>query len=514
MTNKRSLKLLALTITSILTSSAFAADIIQLTGNDTQAYNMMAGHAVQFNSGTEFKSIKGVKVANNKTKYRLQQYYKGVPIFGYSVVSDSPTSKNYNSFVGLAVNNINSDDGFTKPDITADEALQLSLPNGLKIDDSSISNKQATLHIYVPKDDPNHQEHLVYITSYFREGIGIKPTRPFHIIDAHSKKVLDSWDGLNTDKIGTGVGGNEKTGKYNYGPGGKYGYIDITKKGDKCFEDSEHVTTINLDHWHFWNSWLNKAANYKCDGDSADNQGKPYHGAYSVVNDAQYFGNIIFDMYKDWFNAAPLTIKLVMRVHYYWKFENAQWNGKNMTFGDGNKEFYPLVALDVTAHEISHGFTEQNSGLIYKGQSGAMNEAFSDMAGEAAKYYMNDGKNDFLVGADIVKDPKRKALRFFADPTLDGKSIGSAKDYNSSLNVHNASGVYNKAFYTLAHQPNWNTKKAFMTFAKANQLYWTADSNFQDGACGVYKAAKDMNYSTDDVVNAFAAVDITNLCES
>ena len=142
-----------------------------------------------------------------------------------------------------------------------------------------------------------------------------------------------------------------------------------------------------------------------------------------------------------------------------------------------------------------------------------MNEAFSDMAGEAAKYYMNNGKNDFMVGANIIKDPKLKALRYFEDPTQDGKSIGSAKDYNSSLNVHYSSGVYNKAFYTLATTSGWDTKKAFVTFAKANQLYWGPTSDFQDGACGVEKAAKDMGYSTDDVENAFAAVDITNLCE-
>ncbi len=38
---------------------------------------------------------------------------------------------------------------------------------------------------------------------------------------------------------------------------------------------------------------------------------------------------------------------------------------KQMTFGDGANYFYPLTALDVTAHEISHGVTEQNSNLDY-----------------------------------------------------------------------------------------------------------------------------------------------------
>ena len=286
---------------------------------------------MQFNAGVDFKAVKEVKVANNnKTKYRMQQYYKGIPVFGYSVVSDIPQTKNFNLFVGQAVYNLNQADDFTKPDITSDQALQLSLPKGVNLGDKSIKNPQARLKVYIPPQDPNHQEHLVYITSYFREGIGITPSRPFHIVDAHSSKILDSWDGLTTDKIGTGPGGNEKTGKYTYGV--DFPKIDITKKGDKCIEDSQHVTTIDLEHWHFWNSWLHEPASFMCPGDSADNQGKPYHGAYSVVNDAQYFGNAIFDMYNDWFDMSPLTIKLVMRVNYYWNFENAMWNGQNMTF--------------------------------------------------------------------------------------------------------------------------------------------------------------------------------------
>lgn len=68
-----------------------------------------------------------------------------------------------------------------------------------------------------------------------------------------------------------------------------------------------------------------------------------------------------------------------------------------MNFGDGTSYFYPLTSLDVTSHEISHGHTEQNSGLQYSAQSGGMNDAFSDMAGEAAEYFDRD-QNDWLVG--------------------------------------------------------------------------------------------------------------------
>ena len=107
-------------------------------------------------------------------------------------------------------------------------------------------------------------------------------------------------------------------------------------------------------------------------------------------------------MYNDWVGTAPLTFQLKMRVHYGNNYENAFWDGSAMTFGDGQNTFYPLVSLDVSAHEVSHGFTEQNSGLIYSGKSGGLNEAFSDMAGEAAEFYMK-GSNDWLVGQEILK---------------------------------------------------------------------------------------------------------------
>ncbi|MEI8640348.1 hypothetical protein P4S68_01815 [Pseudoalteromonas sp. Hal099] len=100
------------------------------------------------------------------------------------------------------------------------------------------------------------------------------------------------------------------------------------------------------------------------------------NGAYSPLNDAHAFGTAVFDMYQQWYNTAPLTFQLLMRVHSGDNWENATWNGQAMTFGDGADRFYPLVSLDIVSHEVSHGFTSQNSNLIYAEQSGGINESF------------------------------------------------------------------------------------------------------------------------------------------
>ena len=76
------------------------------------------------------------------------------------------------------------------------------------------------------------------------------------------------------------------------------------------------------------------------------------------------------------------------------------------------------------------------------------------------------------------------------------------------MDVHYSSGVFNKAFYTLATKSGWNTRKAFDVFVLANQLYWTPTSTFNQAACGVQQAAsaKGSGYPVADVTAAFSAV--------
>jgi hypothetical protein len=234
---------------------------------------------------------------------------------------------------------------------------------------------------------------------------------------------------------------------------------------------------------------------------------KTINGGYSPINDAHYFGGVITQMYPAYTGYNALSFQLIMRVHYSSNYENAFWNGSNMSFGDGASTFYPLVNADVSGHEVSHGFTEQHSNLTYSGQSGGMNEAFSDMGGEATEYYWK-GSNDFDVGREIFKSSSG-ALRYMCNPPADGGSIDNAADYNSGLDVHYSSGVYNKAFCTLAKTAGWNTPTAFKVMARANALYWTASSTFNQGACGVETAATDLGLNKADVTAAFSAVGVS-----
>lgn len=307
----------------------------------------------------------------------------------------------------------------------------------------------------------------------------------------------------------TGPGGNEKTGQYQYDDLDLDKLQVITEDNDTCTMNNANVKTVNLNGGTSGST----AFSFTC----PSNSHKTINGAFSPLNDAHYFGGIVFDMFQDYVGQAPLTFPLTMRVHYGSNYENAFWDGSAMTFGDGATQFYPLVSLDVSAHEVSHGFTEQNSNLIYSGQSGGINEAFSDMAGEAAEYYMkglNGGtsSNDFLVGWEIFK-AQNGALRYMCNPPLDGASIDNAASYVSGMDVHFSSGVFNKAFCLLAKSSvsGWDTRKAFKAFARANQLYWTPSSGFTSAAQAVVDAAKDLGYTAASVVSAFSTVGVTGL---
>ncbi len=430
---------------------------------------------------------------------RYQQTFRGIPVWGEQVIVSEDDRGNVRTLFGRKIEGLASDIPTRMGRaIIQGKALDLAKQAafGAKLAATRVERQKATKMIFV---DDNGHAHLAWVVDMYAEGGG-KPTRPQLIIDARNGKVLKQWEGLTTAN-GTGPGGNVKTGQYEWGSGGIYGYLDVSQSGSTCTMNNTNVRGVNLNGS---TGGSTTAFSYTC----PRNTYQTINGGYSPINDAFYFGGVITNMYPAYTDYNALSFQLIMRVHYSSNYENAFWNGSNMTFGDGASTFYPLVSADVAGHEVSHGFTEQHSNLVYQYQSGGMNEAFSDMGGEATEYYWK-GSNDFLVGEEIFKGASGQALRYMADPPLDGASIDNAADYNSSMNPHYSSGVYNKAFYLLATTSGWDTPKAFKVMARANAEYWTSSSSYDAGACGVETAAQDLGYTVADVTAAFTAVGVS-----
>ena len=488
-----------------VSTSSFAARKVPITSANAKGFigkiNNGAAMSQVFGISADegFKLIRRSTDFNGVTHYRYQQTLKGIPFWGIQTIVSKGRDNKVVRLNGNIVQGAHKEIGTIPVKLDAPGAL-----NRMKTlhTDQNIGaewffkNEKAGTYIYLH----NGKARLCHVVSFFVDAECGSPSQPIFFVDARSGKVLHSFDGLKYADVGVGPGGNLKVGYYYYGS--DYNPFCVTVNGSTCTMNCTDVKTVDLNH----RTNGTTPFSYTC----YENTHEEINGGYCPMNDAQYFGQVVFDMYMDWYTTPVLPFQLTLRCHYRKRYENAFWDGSTMTFGDGYTTFYPLVALDVVAHEVSHGFTDYHSDLIYSGESGGINESFSDMAGEGAKYYMR-GTNDFMCGYDIFKAASQ-ALRYLCDPPLDGRSIDHVDDYYPGMDVHYSSGIFNKAFCLIANADGWNTKMAFDIFVRANMYYWTPSTNFQQGAEGAQAAALDLGYPCQDVADAFAVVGIPLTC--
>ncbi len=492
---------------------------------------------------------------SHKDKYqvnhiRVQQNYAGFPVDGGDGVLHSDSSvktilakntkvqMNGTLYLGLS-------DELGQPPVQFIANGALVLERFKKpFQGQKLSDELVEPIVYIDDENRAHWAYRVAILVTHKDAI---PERPMAIIDANTQKKLIEWNDIKTDRIaslGIGFGGNEKTGRFTYGmpeESGSLPYLKISRthsgrNGITCYMENKDVQIVDMKSRY---STKNETMKFPCN--PAVSEKKPqifwtgYHGdgfdesngAYSPSNDALYAGDVIKRMYLEWYQTEALIkpdstpMQLIMRVHYGTSYANAFWYENQMTFGDGDLpnrndsdsnrstfKMHPLVSLGIAAHEVSHGFTEQHSNLRYVGQSGGMNESFSDMAAQTAEMF-GLGKNTWMLGGEVMKSSsKRQILRFMDVPSKDGKSIDTAKGYYEGLNPHYSSGVYNRLFYLLSNEADWDIRKAFEVMVEANKHYWVPRSTYIQGACGILSAAKGLKYETDAIKRSLDTVAI------
>lgn len=231
---------------------------------------------------------------------------------------------------------------------------------------------------------------------------------------------------------------------------------------------------------------------------------------------------------RDSYNNAGATLSGT--VHYSNNYCNAFWNGSQMVYGDGNasQNCFPLArSIDVTAHELTHAVTEYESGLVYSGESGGLNESYSDIFGAFIEAYVDGGRNGTLALSDDVwligDEVLPPFLRSMCDPAADGVS----KDYwysgIGSVDVHYSSGPANLAFClltrggmhprgrTTVNVPAIGMDKAIRIWYKAQVDILTSNSNYAAARTAMVQAASQLGYDTatqDAVGCAFAAISV------
>ena len=258
------------------------------------------------------------------------------------------------------------------------------------------------------------------------------PSRLHTITDAVTGAALDSYD-----EIATGT-------------------------GNSMYSGSVTLNTISSG-----SSWLLKDAvgNYTTDLNGATTgTGTQFTDADNIWGtgtvasrqtagvDAEFGAEQTFAYYKNvqgrngiWDNGTGAR----SRTHYGNAYNNAFWDGTQMTYGDGAGNTKPLTSIDVAGHEMSHGVTENTAALVYRGDAGGLNEATSDIFGTEVEFYANTAADpgDYLIGEKIDINGNGTPLRYMDKPSKDGRSQDCWTSGTSRLDPHYSSGPLNHWFY-------------------------------------------------------------------
>jgi len=272
----------------------------------------------------------------------------------------------------------------------------------------------------------------------------------------------------------------------------------------------------------------------------------------SAAADAQYGITKTLDFYKKTFgrkgianNSKPAKAM----VHWGKQIANAFWDPTCgcMLYGDGDGDMFkkPLVALDVTGHELTHGVVDATAKLEptrvdsdgnQYGEPGALNESLADIFGSNVEFFTNNAsdKPDYLIGEKMGL--AQKFLRRLDHPSLD--KLEGTVDYWApevyDAEVHAGSGVSSHAYYLLAEGSGQKTiggvaydsptfdgstvtgigrAKATAIFYRALTRYMVSTTDFHDARVATLKAASDLYGATSveyqTVDQAWAAVDVT-----
>ncbi|MFN0222447.1 MULTISPECIES: M4 family metallopeptidase [Paenibacillus] len=451
-------------------------------------------------SKKNIRITKKVKDAETGTQHvRLKQYIQGIPVFGADQTLHFDKEGNVTAYIGTTVPDTGQQSvAAPTPKISAEQAIAIANKDTEKRA-GKLGGQQRTqtaeLNVYPYKG----QNLLVYITEV--NVLEPAPLREQYFINAENGGIVNKISLLeHATGTGRGVLGDTKTFTTS-GSGSQYVLRDTTRgRGIETYSANYGASlpgTLLTDTDNVWND--------------------------PAAVDAHAYAGVVYDYYKsthgrDSLDGSGSLIRST--VHYNRNYNNAFWNGTQIVYGDGDGTQFRSFSgdLDVIGHELTHAVTEHSAGLIYQGESGALNESISDIFGNTIQ-----GTN-WLIGDDIYT-PSRPgdALRSMENPTLYNQPDHYSKLYKGSDDnggVHINSGVNNKAFYLLAQGgTHYNISVAGIgrtdaakIFYRTLTLYLTSSSNFAAIRAAAIQAATDLyganSTQVSSVKAAYAAVGV------
>ncbi|MBU8894051.1 M4 family metallopeptidase [Corallococcus sp. M34] len=482
-------------------------------------------------SGADFSPRTVEQDTLGMTHVRMDRVSEGTPVFGEQVIGHLANDGRVESVTG-DLSAIPPGLGSSKTKLSAEQALAVAQRDFAGKTDRAPTTERV---LFKANDGAYHVAYHVELSNTTDVGQGKDPRKMNYLVDANTGKVLEQFNQLGgfegvrgkkgkptttpttptTPSQPTTTGKADDTTQYS----GKV-RIGSTKNADGTYslEDKSRgqgVVTrdaLNRDP----ESTSTKNAPITDNNDVWGEKTDPARNKDAV--DAQYGAQATYDFYKDVLGRDSIDgkgEKLISDVHVGDKFNNAYWDGEKMNYGDGDGQtFGSLTTLDIAGHEITHGLTERTAGLKYRGESGALNEAMSDILGTGVEWHESKTnsavKFDWTVGEDTFTpnngDPT-DGLRDLSDPTKDGQSRDNYSKLYTGMQdnggVHLNSGIANNAFYLLSEGGKNRTsgvevkdgigiEKSLKVFSRALTFYMTPNTNFAQAKEATFKAAQDL----------------------
>jgi vibriolysin len=411
---------------------------------------------------------------------RVSQTINGVPVFGAEAIIHMGPDGAFESVTDKLIRGI---DVNTTPRLRDAEAVDLAVA-GMGGAHALMGERKPAVDLQILRHEGT--DHLTFRVQLEMRTEDDEPTMPVVFVDAHTGEIVWSYDNLETAK-------NRQT------------------------YTAKNRTTLP--------------------GTLLRSEGQA-QVADATANQAHDNAGLTYDYYssrhgRDSYDGVGATIK--SSVHYSKNYVNAFWNGTQMVYGDGDGvQSNALTVLDVVGHELTHAVTEKSSNLTYANESGALNEAMSDIFGASIEAY-RDGAitaNTWKIGEECwTPGTAGDALRYMNDPALAGDYDYYPTRYTGTSDnggVHWNSGIANLAFYLMTAggtHPRGKTSNAVPAlssnsltsmqmaaaiFYRANTTCLTPGSTFTDARDCTQQAASFLYGATaaNSVTQAWIAVGV------